>query len=47
MNASKNRYELCHDLKILYAKHISTFSNEDKKTIHDIIDLIESYLDFK
>lgn len=47
MNISKNRYELCYELKMLYAKYISMFSNEDRKTIQDIIDLIESYLDFK
>lgn len=47
MSVSKNRYELCHDLKILYAKYVSVFSNDDKQTIQDIIDLIESYLDFK
>lgn len=47
MNASKNRYELCHELKILYAKYISMFSNEDRQTIQNIIDLIESYLDFR
>ena len=47
MNDFKNRYELCHELKILYAKYISMFSNEDRQTIQNIIDLIESYLDFR
>lgn len=42
-----DRYKLSHDLKILYAKYISIFTREDKDTIEKIIDLIDSYLDFK
>lgn len=42
-----DRYELSHKLKILYAKYISILSDEDRRTIDEIIDLIDSYLDFK
>lgn len=42
-----DRYQLSHKLKLLYAKYISVFTREDKDTIEKIIDLIDSYLDFK